>query len=228
VSRIPRQDIAAKPDGTPSSAPRRGRPPHDTGKRRQRILDAASTLFLERGFAATTIDAVSGLAGVTKRTIYEAVGDKVALFRTVCGENSSSTASVIWPVLSAGTNLTEALTDLTHALLDYAATPTRIAVSRMIALESMRFPELSREVLEAGRSSVHDGIISVFRQLEDFGLVRFSDHALAAAIFYDVMVGNLGYRATLGFGYESMSVAEIEKRLTTFIQGYVRSDEITI
>jgi AcrR family transcriptional regulator len=46
---------------------------------RRQIVAAAGELFEERGFAATTIDAVAARAGVSRKTVFTAVGNKVAL-----------------------------------------------------------------------------------------------------------------------------------------------------
>lgn len=42
----------------------------------QRILDAASTLFYERGITATGVDLIVEQAGTTKRTLYQRFGSK--------------------------------------------------------------------------------------------------------------------------------------------------------
>ncbi|HEX2646050.1 MAG TPA: helix-turn-helix domain-containing protein [Candidatus Dormibacteraeota bacterium] len=48
---------------------------------RRRIIDAARTLFLARGYARTTIAAIAEVAGVSVETIYLSVGPKAALVR---------------------------------------------------------------------------------------------------------------------------------------------------
>jgi len=48
---------------------------------RQAIVNAARDLFLARGYAATTIDAIAGAAQVSRRTVFNAVGGKVALLK---------------------------------------------------------------------------------------------------------------------------------------------------
>jgi AcrR family transcriptional regulator len=48
---------------------------------RRRIVDAAAELFAERGYAATTIDAVATAAGVSRKTVFDSVGGKAQLMK---------------------------------------------------------------------------------------------------------------------------------------------------
>lgn len=68
------------------SQPRRydasGRQEQARNKRRA-VLDAAHQLFLERGYAATTVAAVSTEAGVSVETIYKAFTNKAGLVKAV-------------------------------------------------------------------------------------------------------------------------------------------------
>jgi AcrR family transcriptional regulator len=50
---------------------------------RRAILGAARSLFLGRGYAATTIAAVAGAAGVSVETIYKTFGNKAGLVKGV-------------------------------------------------------------------------------------------------------------------------------------------------
>jgi AcrR family transcriptional regulator len=52
------------------------------GRTRQRIVQAAADLFVARGYAGTTIDAVAESAGVSRRTVFQSVGSKVELLKT--------------------------------------------------------------------------------------------------------------------------------------------------
>jgi AcrR family transcriptional regulator len=68
----------------------KSRRPYDSSKRaaqasqsRAAILDCAERLFLESGYAATTIAAVAEAAGVSVETIYKAFGGKAGLVRAI-------------------------------------------------------------------------------------------------------------------------------------------------
>jgi AcrR family transcriptional regulator len=62
---------------------------------RQRILDAARALVVERGYRATTISAVAGQAGVHVDTVYELVGRKPVLLRELIERAISGTQGAV-------------------------------------------------------------------------------------------------------------------------------------
>lgn len=68
---------------------------------RQSIVAAATRLFVADGFGATTIDAVAEAAGVSRKTVFTAVGGKVELLKL----------ALDWAV--AGDDQTVALSDRT-------------------------------------------------------------------------------------------------------------------
>ncbi len=61
--------------GMSTASPRGGR----RQATRRRVAEAAATLFAERGYAATTLQAIADAAGVHVQTIYQAFGTKVAV-----------------------------------------------------------------------------------------------------------------------------------------------------
>jgi len=65
------------------------RPPRQRLKdiRPQQLLDAALTLFVEKGFAATRSEEVAHLAGVSKGTLYLYYPSKEELFKAVVRQN---------------------------------------------------------------------------------------------------------------------------------------------
>jgi AcrR family transcriptional regulator len=52
--------------------------------KRERIVDAATDIFYERGFTRTTLDDVAEQLGVTKPVIYASFGSKAELLAEIC------------------------------------------------------------------------------------------------------------------------------------------------
>jgi AcrR family transcriptional regulator len=72
------------------SAPVKPRRRYDSSRRQEQarhnrwaMLQAARQLFLERGFAATTMPAIAAAAGVSVQTVYKAFGNKARLAKAV-------------------------------------------------------------------------------------------------------------------------------------------------
>lgn len=55
---------------------------HQAAATRQLVLDAATSLFVERGYAATSIDLIADTAGVSRSTVFSAAGGKPWLLKT--------------------------------------------------------------------------------------------------------------------------------------------------
>jgi AcrR family transcriptional regulator len=77
----------------PNSPPVKSKRPYDSARRREQarqtreaILATARRLFLEDGFAPTTIAAIAAGAGVSVDTVYKAFGGKPGLVRAICQE----------------------------------------------------------------------------------------------------------------------------------------------
>ncbi|ORV89322.1 DNA-binding protein [Mycobacterium interjectum] len=51
---------------------------------RRLVLDAATRLFVERGYGGTSIDAIAEAAGVGRSTVFAAAGGKPWLLKTAC------------------------------------------------------------------------------------------------------------------------------------------------
>jgi len=59
----------------------------DSSQARQKILDAASSLFAERGFDGARVDEIALRAGVNKAMLYYYVGNKQTLYTAVLKRN---------------------------------------------------------------------------------------------------------------------------------------------
>jgi len=64
----------------PTAYPRRRLRAEQT---RSRVLDAAAALFIERGYVATTVEAIAARADVAPETVYSRFGNKRTLLATV-------------------------------------------------------------------------------------------------------------------------------------------------
>ncbi len=76
-----RMATVSRDASVPAQTSSRGRPPDL--ERRARILHAAADLFLDQGFAHTSMDRIAQAAGVSKQTVYAHFHSKEDLYRAV-------------------------------------------------------------------------------------------------------------------------------------------------
>jgi AcrR family transcriptional regulator len=123
------------------------------------LVAAALELFVERGFAATTLAQVARRAGVTKGTIYLYFAGKAALFKAVVRET-------IVPVIARGEQLAAehrgSAADLLRRLLrgwwEVIGESPLSGIPKLVMAEAGNFPALARfyydEVISRGHRLV--------------------------------------------------------------------------
>jgi TetR/AcrR family transcriptional regulator, mexJK operon transcriptional repressor len=204
-------------------AARGGRPSRaDALRLRERILIAATELFLLEGYGSTTIEAVAARAGISKRTFYDRFDDKAQLFAAVVHRIIEHIRPPPEVPLLVGATLPEVLHHLAVLILRAALSPQALALHRLVNAESVRFPELVRAVASDG--STAEGITLISQLLaRELGASKLSeeDRAFAAQQFIFMVVG-LPQRRAMGFG-PPMTPAELEvwagKVVALFLDG---------
>src|SRR5664279_1148842 len=107
----------------------------------ERILDAATQMFLAQGFGATSIDALAQQLRMSKRTFYHRFPNKEALFAAVVHRIIQRLRPPPDIPLVEGADVETVLERLASMILNAAASPQAIALHRLIVAESTRFPE---------------------------------------------------------------------------------------
>lgn len=121
--------------------------------RPQELLAAALDLFVDRGFAATRLDDVAALAGVSKGTLYLYFTNKEDLFKAVVREH-------VLPVIGEAEALlvgfegssTELLQALMHGWWEKFGMTKLSGITKLMMAESGNFPEVAQ--------FYHDEVIS--------------------------------------------------------------------
>lgn len=132
-------------------------------RQRAATLEVARRLFLQDGYAATTVDAVAEASGVSAATIYKSYGGKVGLIRALCEQALAGTGPV---PAEERSNALRTATD-----------PHEIAAAwgRLAAEVS---PLVSPLVLALRAAADHDReAAALYAEVNDRRLVRMTDNA---------------------------------------------------
>lgn len=123
---------------------------------RQAILDAATALYVDRGYAATSVDAIAEAAGVGRSTVFTAAGGKPWLLKTAYDRALVGDDEPVPLADRAAGRRLETLTDAAELVAAYAeivaAAAARVsAIYEVVRVAADADPEAHALLLEIHR-----------------------------------------------------------------------------
>ena len=211
-----------------------GRPTREEAARLEaRIVEVAMQLFIERGFDATSIDAVAEAAGVSKPTLYARYRDKRALFEAVLNERVREWLAPLSAAAEAQALQTEpkdagmVLDELSRTLLARSQDPGAAALTRCIAAQALQFPDLAKLAYEEGWLRGVRAVARLLEVLATQGQVEIDDVEIAADLFLNLVLGRSSKQALYGIEVD-LEAQEKRRRaaVALFLAGVRRSSKI--
>lgn len=187
--------------------------------KREAILDAAQRLFLDEGYAATSMDAVAARAGVSKATIYAHFEGKDQLFAAIMHRRCE--ASFVFATPDDGFDAAKTFTIYAERLLTLLMTPDALALYRVVVAESARAPELAQAFYETGPLRGKTAISASVARLQAKGeLVADADPMVIADQFIGMLRAETYHRALLGLPPGRSAAETIAAAVRTLISAY--------
>jgi len=191
------------PTGTVSSPP----------DARERILQAAMQLFMERGFAETTTLEIATRARVSKRELYALVGNKDEMLAICIARRGSRMR------LPEGFKEPADRASLEGALRKYGATmlrelldPDVVEVFRLAIAEAKRSPSIAKSLSEGGRGPARAALERLLQSARAAKLLGDADMADMVRHF-DGLLGWTTFMVWVLVGLEKPPTAkEIDRR----------------
>lgn len=163
-----------------------------SARKRQAIVDAATRIFLERGYQDTSMDEIAAAAAVSKQTVYKNFADKKRLFTDIILGTLDAVAEPFGTEIRALTDagdLEKALHELAGRYLAAVLQPPVIRLRRLIIGESGRLPELARTYYERAPERTLTRLAECFGELAERGVLAVEDPMLAAEHFAFLILG---------------------------------------
>jgi AcrR family transcriptional regulator len=153
------------------------------------ILEGATRIFLEEGYAGTTMDRVATASGVSKPTIYSHFHDKEGLFNALMKQmvQKMQWAKSVQDLCQSTLELPElVLSRLANDMLDSCiGNPERITFIRLVIGESGRFPELGRAFVQHAEKPALGALTSY---LSACSVLNLPDPSVAARMFMGTVI----------------------------------------
>ncbi|GHF42180.1 TetR family transcriptional regulator [Streptomyces mashuensis] len=162
-----------------------------SARKHQAIIEAATAVFMEKGYARTSMDDIAKLAAVSKQTVYKHFADKETLFAEIVMATTDRVDAMIDAVSGIpadAASLEENLVRLAHRFLTTLTHPQVLQLRRLVVANADSFPELGAAWYEQGFERVLATLADTFRHLADQGLLRIDDATLAANHFSGLLL----------------------------------------
>lgn len=162
----------------------------------ERVLSAATALFLELGYGRTTLDMVSQRAKTGKSALYNRYQNKESLFNAVV-QRSIQTMFEHMASIDMSADCRSRLRSVGLQLIEGILHPRCVALMRITAAEAQNFPELAKLAYDV---SFEGSVRYVVTALEGTKLPTGQNVDEIARRFVEVAVQPLSFQAAFGLG----------------------------
>lgn len=181
-------EAAAK--GEKPFRPKRGRPSAtQVAAIEAAIISAARTMFLDIGYANTSMEAVAASVGVSKGTLYSRYPNKSDLFRAIAQDRLAAWGERT-PLPTEDTDsIGELLFRHGTSLLRILLIPEVAAFDQLIIAEASRFPELFQDFYEQGHAKFISDVVTRIDAMAAKSGWPVQDARSVAETFCDALLG---------------------------------------
>jgi TetR/AcrR family transcriptional regulator, mexJK operon transcriptional repressor len=160
-------------------------------RKRRLLLQAATELFLDKGYDSTSMDDIAAKAAVSKPTVYKYFSDKERLFaeivRATTGE-IDELVRLVAETMAGKESFESGLIALARRFIAALMQPRVLRLRRLVMANAERFPDVGRSWFEQGFERVLATLANSFQGLADRKLLHIDDPLLAANHFVGLLL----------------------------------------
>lgn len=197
-------------------------PRTDRDERRDHIIRIAQAAFLENGYAATSMNGIAAKVGGSKATLYYYFPSKEELFAAAFTERTRDLEEVLFDPALEKLPIRKALTILAERAVRWALRDDSLAIFRLVAAESGRFPELGPAYYLAGPHKGKQLLADFFGRAVQRGQLKPGPTMTMAITFVHMCLGELQHRKlwNLGEPTDKDIDASVTNGVDLFLAGY--------
>ncbi|WSV58891.1 TetR/AcrR family transcriptional regulator (plasmid) [Streptomyces sp. NBC_01014] len=196
-----------------------------SARKHQAIMDAATQVFMAKGYSGTSMDDIAKLATVSKQTVYKHFADKEKLFNEIVlatTDQVDAMIDLVADIPADGDGLEQNLTRLAAQFLTALTKPEVIQLRRLIIANADAFPDLGATWYEQGFERVLATLAATFQRLADKGLLRIDDPLLAANHFSGLLLW-IPINKAMFHGSPQHTQGELDDYVTAGVAAFLRA-----
>jgi len=192
-----------------------------------RLLDAATQFFMEKGFEATSMGEIAKQAHASTETFYRHFPTKEELFERVLLRRTDSLHAELDSVLLSRDAPEEALAAFGELGLSLLLAPEALSLHRVLVMERGRFPEVVDSFYAKGPARVEAALATYLAEQIKRGTLRKMNPETGARQFFDLVIPEFLFGMNLR-SRPAPTKAEMRQRvkeaIDCFLRGYGTGD----
>lgn len=181
-------------------------------RRRMELIDVAEKMFLERGFADTTMQMIAAQAGASKETLYRHFESKELLFVEIVSRKARQISGPD-ALMVRGGSPDAVLLELGTNLLRTILTGQASFLFRTVVAEATRTPELGYLYYEYGPGLMVERLTQYLAEATVRGELHCDDPVVAAQLFLGAVVSQFHLRRLFQSDWKPPTASEIDRHV---------------
>ena len=193
-------------------------------RRKQAMVEAAYSLFIEKGYESVTLDDIIKISGGSKSSLYGFFGNKEGLLKAVIEALANEMLQELQVPSQLGKDPRAALVKIGNRIARLALSENAVNQFRLAVGNAKSRPDLARLWYEHGPSTTFDGLAGYLAKENEAGRLNVRNPRRIAIFFLSMIICNDTLRMAVGM--EPPSPAEIgelvEDAVTVLLEAYGR------
>jgi AcrR family transcriptional regulator len=153
------------------------------------IVETATRLFVEQGYAATSIEQIAAASGSGKQTIYRRFESKAGLFKAVIDMRCRELVDIIDEAAASEADPLAALKQTCRRFMDNVLDPERLDMHRVLIAEARRFPDLGAYATATAGELFEGAMRRLVQAAIDAGELKPNDPVLITRLLNGAFTG---------------------------------------
>ncbi|MGR5134106.1 TetR/AcrR family transcriptional regulator [Vibrio alfacsensis] len=192
-----------------------------TEKKRTRIIEVATELFIEQGYKDTSLDQIVAICGGSKQTLYRYFSNKEGLFFEVLAHNTKTNIESVFQLSDKQNKpLQETLEEFAKKYLCGICSNPMLSLYRIISADFNKHDSIPNQFWQTGPARIHQYLIEFLKSEAVSQQLNIDDPDLACGQLLALI--KLDYQNKALMGFEFLSDEELNTHTKKAVMAFLR------
>ncbi|MCW4592250.1 TetR/AcrR family transcriptional regulator [Gluconacetobacter entanii] len=155
----------------------------------RQVLEVATALFVEQGYAATSLEKIARVIGCSKATLYRRYSSKEDLFKAVVAERGRMLLDEAGAVEASSKDPLVATKEIALFFLDFMLRPETREAYRIVIGDGHRIPFIADEMMETIVEPFVATLSRLLKAAADAGRIESTNHEETTRVLMSFVIG---------------------------------------